>query len=64
MRLRGATKKVILITHMELDMFSIRQILGYCREIIHTENHSDPHHQKSRAEALLKNCKVSGEDAP
>ena len=34
---------------MELDMFSIRQILSYCREINHTVNHSDSHHQKSRA---------------
>ena len=50
----GAKKKVILNTHMELDQFSIRQILSYCREIKHTENHSDPYYQKSRAEALLK----------
>ena len=47
MWLRGATKKVILNTHMELDMFSIRQIQSYCREINHTENLSDSHHQKS-----------------
>ena len=52
--LRGVAEKVILNTHMELDMFSIRQIQSYCREINHTENHSDSHHQKNRAEALLK----------
>ena len=49
MWVRSATKKVILNTHMGLDMFSIRQIEIYCCEINHTENHSDPHHRKSRA---------------
>ena len=44
--LRGATKKVILNTHMELVMFPIPQIKSYCREINHTENHSDPHRLK------------------
>ena len=44
--LRGATKKVILNTHMELVMFLIPQIYSYCREINHTENHSDPHRPK------------------
>ena len=44
--LRDATKKVILNTHMELNMFPIPQILSYRREINHTENHSDPHWPK------------------
>ena len=40
---------------MQLDMFPIPQIASGCREINHTENHSDPHHRKvSRANALLK----------
>ena len=55
MLVRSATKKVILNTHMELDTFSIRQSLSYCREINHTEKHSDPHHRESREKALLKN---------
>ena len=54
MWVRSATKKVILTTHMELDMFLIQQISSYCCEINHTENHSDPHHRKSRANAILK----------
>ena len=36
MWVRGAAKKVILNTHMELDMLSIRQTLSYCFEINHT----------------------------